>query len=201
MGVDLRSRLFAPHLPELIHCLDGLWACASPEEPPLTPAELFAELIIAFVTQDTPSAGAFTTPSSLDKLLTELVEPEEGLSLYDPAAGTGLTLFECIQTVTSRGGSPSDLAVAAPDINAESAAIGKALLWLAGVREAEYRLADVLSTPLVTPDNQLRQFDRIVCDPPWGIKVRREALEHDPFGRFLRGEPRPSGEGPSCNTS
>ena len=64
-----------------------------------------------FVTTDVAvtrrkKAGEFYTPRSVVRMMIELLDPQEGESIYDPACGTGGMLLGAIEHVERAGGDP-----------------------------------------------------------------------------------------------
>ncbi|HEX3795268.1 MAG TPA: N-6 DNA methylase [Acidimicrobiales bacterium] len=121
--------------------------------------------------------GKFSTPRSLRSLMTELCGP--GASFYDPAAGAGRLLIEVAEA--SNTFLPPALFGQEPNVHIRS--ICELNLKIHGL-EATIKLDNVLFYDLF-PD---AQFDRVVCDPPWGQRLpETSALVDDP--RWIWGEP------------
>ena len=51
-------------------------------------------------------AGEFYTPRSVVRMMVEILDPQEGESIYDPACGTGGMLLGAIEHVMRKGGDP-----------------------------------------------------------------------------------------------
>lgn len=66
-------------------------------------------LIKRFADQSNKKAGEYYTPRSVVSLLVNILDPQEGESIYDPACGTGGMLIEVIQHVAEEGGNPNTL--------------------------------------------------------------------------------------------
>ena len=66
-------------------------------------------LIKRFADQSNKKAGEYYTPRSVVGLLINILDPQEGESVYDPACGTGGMLIEVIEHVKAVGGSPKTL--------------------------------------------------------------------------------------------
>jgi type I restriction-modification system DNA methylase subunit len=66
-------------------------------------------LIKRFADQSNKKAGEYYTPRSVVGLLINILDPQEGERVYDPACGTGGMLIEVIEHVKAAGGSPKTL--------------------------------------------------------------------------------------------
>jgi len=55
-------------------------------------------------------AGEFYTPLSVVRMMVEILDPQEGESIYDPACGTGGMLLGAIEHVMRKGGDPTERA-------------------------------------------------------------------------------------------
>ncbi len=61
-------------------------------------------LIKKFADSTNRKAGEFYTPRSVVRLMTDVLDPKEGETVYDPAYGTGGMLPRCGGHVRDRGG-------------------------------------------------------------------------------------------------
>ena len=120
--------------------------------------------------------GEFTTPEGLRALMVELAG--SGQSVYDPCCGTGRLLLDVLRRqVVGQG------RVCGQERNEWVWAMCQLNLTVHGV-EAEIELGDVLVDDAF-PDEQ---FDRVVANPPFGMRLpETAALADDP--RWIWGEP------------
>lgn len=66
-------------------------------------------LIKYFADSAGKKGGEFYTPSEVVRLLVEVIEPAEGMEVYDPACGSGGMLIQSQQYIEETGGSSRDL--------------------------------------------------------------------------------------------
>ncbi|MGX3045080.1 type I restriction-modification system subunit M N-terminal domain-containing protein [Helicobacter sp. T3_23-1056] len=64
--------------------------------------DAYEYLIAHFAESAGKKGGEFYTPSAVSSLLAQLVEPKDGVSVYDPACGSGSLLIKVAKTLTSQ---------------------------------------------------------------------------------------------------
>jgi len=151
----------------------------------------FQHLVQQFAATLGKHAIDFHTPTTVSRLVAELIAPEEGDSVCDPACGSGSFLLQCAEFV--RRNSPGAHRYALFGQESVGATLALARLNMLLHSEDNYRLewGDTIRNPkLLNADGSLQKFDVVVGRPPfsfsqWGVEVADE----DPFGRFQRGIP------------
>jgi len=123
-----------------------------------------------------------TTPSEIGDLLVALIQPEG--SIYDGATGLGGFLIKA--AAVSEG---HKVTLYGQEMNEETWILCRMNLILHGLYNVEISLSDTLSSPLMTHENDLRRFDTILMDPPFGANWNKKKAEDDIFGRFRFGIP------------
>jgi type I restriction enzyme M protein len=68
--------------------------------------DAYEYLIKNFADATKNKAGEFYTPRSIVNLMVDIVAPEEGETVYDPACGTGGMLLAAVERIRKRGGDP-----------------------------------------------------------------------------------------------
>lgn len=139
-------------------------------------------------------AGEFYTPRSVVQMMVQLLDPQEGESIYDPACGTGGMLLGAIQHVASRGGDPRTFygKIFGQEKNLTTSAIARMNLVLHGIEDFEIAREDTLRSPAFTDPSTggLATFDCVIANPPFSLKEwGRELWENDPWGRASYGIP------------
>lgn len=132
----------------------------------------------------------FYTPHGVSALLSELVLPKEGDSIYDPACGTGSLLLSAIHKIPYIEKHHNYNLYGQERIKS-SWNIAYINMFLHGIYSCQIKLGDVFLNPQFQDSNgALKQFDIVLSNPPfsmpnWG---HEEALS-DRFGRFKLGVP------------
>ena len=138
-------------------------------------------------------AGEFYTPRSVVRMLVELLDPQAGETIYDPACGTGGMLLGAIEHVERAGGDPRTFfgRIFGQEKNLTTSSIARMNLVLHGVEDFRIEQADTLRRPAFTaPTGGLSTFDCVIANPPFSLRDwGREVWEADPWGRAAFGLP------------
>lgn len=139
-------------------------------------------------------AGEFYTPRSVVRMMVEILDPEEGESIYDPACGTGGMLLGAIEHVTRKDGDPRTFygKIYGQEKNLTTAAIARMNLVLHGIEDFKVAREDTLRNPAFTDSSTggLANFDCVIANPPFSLKEwGRDLWEADPWGRAQFGIP------------
>ncbi|MDG9759555.1 type I restriction-modification system subunit M [Pseudomonas sediminis] len=147
-------------------------------------------LISRFAAGAGKTAGEFYTPPQVSDLLAELLDPQPGEQICDPACGSASLLMKCGRKVLSKTGS-RDYALFGQESIGATWALAKMNLFLHGEDNHRVEWGDSIRNPkLLDASGGLMHFDVVTANPPfslekWGI----EQAERDKFGRFQRGLP------------
>lgn len=153
-------------------------------------------LIKRFADASNKKAGEYYTPRSVVGLLVNILDPQEGESVYDPACGTGGMLIEVIEHVKAAGGSPKTLwgKLYGQEKVLATSAIARMNLLLHGVEDFKIIREDTLRNPAFYTGNHLAQFDCVVANPPFSLKAWGDAeWTSDKWGRNQFGGVPPKG--------
>jgi type I restriction enzyme M protein len=153
-------------------------------------------LIKRFADQSNKKAGEYYTPRSVVGLLVNILDPQEGETVYDPACGTGGMLIEVIEHVKAAGGSPKTLwgKLYGQEKVLATSAIARMNLLLHGVEDFKVVREDTLRNPAFYTGNRLAQFDCVLANPPFSLKKWGEVeWASDKWGRNSLGGVPPKG--------
>jgi type I restriction system adenine methylase HsdM len=153
-------------------------------------------LIKRFADQSNKKAGEYYTPRSVVGLLINILDPQEGETVYDPACGTGGMLIEVIEHVKAAGGSPKTLwgKLYGQEKVLATSAIARMNLLLHGIEDFKIIREDTLRNPAFYTGNHLAQFDCVVANPPFSLKNWGETeWGSDKWGRNTLGGVPPEG--------
>ncbi|MBX4150739.1 type I restriction-modification system subunit M [Paenibacillus lautus] len=147
-------------------------------------------LIKKFADDSGHTAQEFYTNRTVVHLMTEMLKPESGESIYDPTCGSAGMLISAIAYLKDQKKEWRNVSVFGQEINALTSAIGKMNLFLHGVKDFDIVNGDTLKTPAFIEKGHLRQFDLILANPPYSISQwDREAFASDKYGRNFLGVP------------
>jgi type I restriction enzyme M protein len=155
-------------------------------------------LIKQFADDAGKKGGEFYTPKQVVRLLVEILKPEEGMSIYDGACGSGGMLLESAAYLRRKKKNPKSIRLYGQEINLNTWAICRINMFLHDIDDAFIERGDTLRNPkhLIGDGKTLMTFDRAICNPPFSLKEWGfdEWSKGDPYGRSEYGVP-PKGYG------
>ena len=170
------------------------------------PADVLGDAYLYLITMFAEGAGKkggeFYTPSQIVRLIVECLDPQPGMSIYDPTCGSAGMLLEAVQHLKDRGENPRSLSLYGQEKNLGTWAIAQINLFLHDIDDAFIAKGDTILDPK-RYDPKAKEFvagvgsyDRVMANPPfsekvWGYEVWANG---DPFGRDKYGCP-PKGYG------
>lgn len=147
-------------------------------------------LIKKFADDSGHTAAEFYTNRTVVRLMTELLEPQVGESIYDPTCGSGGMLLSCVVRLKEQGKEYRSLKLYGQERNLITSSIARMNLFLHGFEDFRIERGDTLSEPKFILHDRLQQFDLVLANPPYSIKQwKRAAWESDRFGRNFLGVP------------
>ena len=175
--------------------------------------DAYEYLIKQFADDAGKKGGEFYTPKEVVRLMVEILEPEEGKTVYDPTCGSGGMLLEAVHYMERKGLNAQSLSLFGQEKNLNTWAICQMSLFLHGIDDAKVLRGDTLLKPLHWEESEegvktLRRFDLVLANPPfslkkWGYEVWQAAEKEkqknaggkgsknakpvDPFGRMEYG--------------
>ncbi|MGA1825722.1 MAG: type I restriction-modification system subunit M [bacterium] len=145
-------------------------------------------LIKRFADKANKKAGEFYTPRSIVRLMVNVLDPQPGETIYDPACGTGGMLLETVHHVKEQGGDPRLLKLKGQEKNLTTEAIARMNLYLHGMEDFSIRRGDTLRDPKFLISDRLEQFDCVIANPPFSLKEwGHDKWTSDPFNRHIFG--------------
>lgn len=139
-------------------------------------------LIKFFADSAGKKGGEFYTPSEVVRLLVEILEPAEGMEIYDPTCGSGGMLIQSKNYVEETGGDVSKIDLFGQEDSGTTWSICKMNMILHGAGGANIQNEDTLAKPQHTVNGEIRAFDRVIANPPFSQNYQRLGMEHQ--GRF-----------------
>ena len=152
--------------------------------------QAYEYLIRKFADDSGQTAAEFYTNRTVVHLMTELLDPKPGESIYDPTCGTGGMLLSALDQVRRSGQEYRTIGLFGQELNLMTSGIARMNLFLHGVEEFQIERGDTLAEPKLLSGDRLRRFDVILANPPYSIsKWDRSRWAGDPFGRNRYGVP------------
>ena len=147
-------------------------------------------LIKEFADDSGHTAAEFYTNRTVVKLMTMIMDPQPGESVYDPTCGSGGLLLNCALHLRDEGREYRSLKLYGQEINLLTSAIARMNMFLHGIEEFQIVRGDTLARPAFLEYDELKKFNVILANPPYSIKSwDRKSFENDPYGRNLWGTP------------
>ena len=148
-------------------------------------------LIKKFADDSGHTAQEFYTNRTLVHLMTLMLEPQPGESVYDPTCGTGGMLISTVAELKRQGQEWRSVRLYGQELNYGTSAIARMNLFLHGITDGHIAHGDTLSRPaFLNGKGGLENFDVVLANPPYSIKAwNREAFSKDPYGRNMWGVP------------
>jgi type I restriction enzyme M protein len=145
-------------------------------------------LIAKFAAGAGKKAGEFYTPAEVSELIAELVNPQAGERISDPACGSGSLLIKCGNQLLKKG--TKDFALYGQEITGSTWALAKMNMFLHGMDNARIEWGDTIRSPKLIEDDSTMKFEVVVANPPFSLdKWGHDNAENDPYKRFHRGLP------------
>jgi len=147
-------------------------------------------LIKKFADDSGHTAAEFYTNRTVVHLMTEMLQPQPGESIYDPTCGSGGMLLSCIAHLRRQGQEWRNVRLHGQERNLMTSAIARMNCFLHGIEDFRIERGDTLAEPKLVQDDRLMRFDVVLANPPYSIKQwDRDAFASDPWGRNLYGTP------------
>jgi len=158
-GLDMRR------LGEMVDLIAGLGLGSAEHRQKDLLGRVYEYFLGRFASAEGKGGGEFYTPSSVVKLLVEMIEPYKG-RVYDPCCGSGGMFVQSERFVEAHGGGRNDIAVYGQEMNDTTWRLAKMNLAIRGI-EADLgpRWGDTFHDDL-HPD---LRADFILANPPFNI--------------------------------
>ncbi|MZR64457.1 type I restriction-modification system subunit M [Alcanivorax sp. DP30] len=147
-------------------------------------------LIKNFAASGGQKAGEFYTPPEVSNLISELLDPQPGDTICDPACGSASLLMKCGSKVRNNHNSKS-YALYGQEAIGSTWSLAKMNMFLHGEDNHKIEWGDTIRNPkLLDKNGNLMLFDIVTANPPFSLdKWGHDEAEYDKFSRFRRGIP------------
>jgi type I restriction enzyme M protein len=149
-------------------------------------------LIRKFAEGGGQSAGEFFTPPEVARIMGLIMDPEPGMSVYDPCCGSAGLLIACQHVLDDKMKLHSKTKYAPLKMHGQEYV---ATTWaMANMNmiihdmEGTIEIGDTFKNPKFRQHNRLQTFDRVVSNPMWNQDwFKEEDYDADELGRFPQG--------------
>lgn len=147
-------------------------------------------LIKKFADDSGHTAAEFYTNRTVTHLMTLIMDPQPGESIYDPTCGSGGLLLNCVNHLKEDKKEYRTLKLYGQELNLMTSSIARMNMFLHGIEDFKIERGDTLADPKFLKNDKLQTFDVILANPPYSIKRwNRDAWTNDPYGRNVYGTP------------
>src|ERR1700756_5069950 len=154
-------------------------------------------LIRKFAEGSGQSAGEFFTPPEVARVMALIMDPDPGMSVYDPCCGSAGLLIACEHVLdekrlarrASEGKRPkyAPLKMHGQEYVATTWAMANMNMIIHDM-EGMIEIGDTFKNPKFRAGNRLQTFDRVVSNPMWNQDwFKEEDYDADELGRFPQG--------------
>jgi type I restriction enzyme M protein len=156
-------------------------------------------LIRKFAEGSGQSAGEFFTPPQVARIMALIMDPEPGMSVYDPCCGSAGLLIACEHVLDEKMKLRSrpkyaPLKMHGQEYVATTWAMANMNMIIHDM-EGTIEIGDTFKNPKFPADKPLRSFDRVVSNPMWNQNwFKEEDYDADELGRFPQGAGFPGAE-------
>ncbi len=152
--------------------------------------DAYEYLIKEFADDSGHTAAEFYTNRTVVKLMTMIMDPQPGESVYDPTCGSGGLLLNCALHLKEEGKEYRTLKLYGQEINLLTSAIARMNMFMHGIEEFDIVRGNTLANPGLLENDTLKTFNVILANPPYSIKSwDRKSFINDPYGRNIWGTP------------
>lgn len=134
-------------------------------------------LINQFAESAGKKGGDFYTPRDVIRMMVRILDPQPGMSIYDPTCGSGGMLIIGREYIEQSGGDPTDLRLCGQVNDPSAWSICKINMLLHDIRGADIQLQDTLLHPMHREAGELERFDRVIANPPFSQNYSKNNME------------------------
>lgn len=176
-AVKGKARLKDQQLIDLIHHFNKYKLTPDNFEFPDLLGAAYEYLLKDFADSAGKKGGEFYTPNEVKRLMVRIVNPQEGMTIYDPTVGSGGFLIEAKQYVEEQGQNPFNLGLYGQEQNGLTWSICKMNMILHNIPDAHIENEDTLTTPLILENGYIKQFDRVLANPPFSQNYTKTNMQ------------------------
>jgi type I restriction enzyme M protein len=149
-------------------------------------------LIRKFAEGSVSSAGEFYTPKEVGMVMARILDPEPGMTVYDPCCGSAGLLIKCQLVLEEKMGLRSrktyaPLQLYGQEYTPETWAMANMNMIIHDM-QGQIEIGDSFKNPKFRKGNRLQTFDRVIANPMWNQDWWKETdYDNDELDRFPKG--------------
>jgi type I restriction enzyme M protein len=147
-------------------------------------------LIRKFAENSGQSAGEFYTPKEVGLIMAKIMQPEPGMTIYDPCCGSAGLLIKCQLVLQESQDSTTKFAplqLYGQEYTGNTWAMANMNMIIHDM-QGEIQIGDTFRYPKFKQAGKLAQFERVVANPMWNQDWFIEKdYDGDELGRFPKG--------------
>lgn len=128
------------------------------------------EWILRYFAPTKAKEGEVYTPEEVLTLMVEILDPQPGESVYDPACGAARFLIESYRYVERKKGGRKEadrLLLFGQEANQKTLALARMNLFIHEIGNHQLALGDTLLYPKFREADYIKPFDNVMANPPW----------------------------------
>ena len=123
-----------------------------------------------FMKKQGQKGGEFYTPNTVVKLLVKVLDPENYMSVYDPACGTGGMFIQMKKFLESEKKLTAHLKVYGQEFQSKTRKIAHINLFINGFELGDVNLGTKSSDSFLDDQHKNNKFDYVLANPPFNVK-------------------------------
>jgi type I restriction enzyme M protein len=148
-------------------------------------------LIRKFAEGSGQSAGEFYTPREVGIVMAKIMDPEPGMTIYDPCCGSAGLLIKCELVMEEKSNSKkakqAPLKLFGQEYIGNTWAMANMNMIIHDM-EGKIEIGDTFRSPKFRDKGKLSTFDRVVANPMWNQNwFIEQDYDNDELGRFPHG--------------
>jgi type I restriction-modification system DNA methylase subunit len=124
-------------------------------------------LIKKFADDSGHTAAEFYTNRTVVHLMTAMLQPQPGESIYDPTCGSGGMLLSAIAYLRRQGQEWRNVRLYGQERNLMTSSIARMNCFLHGIEDFRIERGDTLAEPKLVQGDRLMRFDVVLANPPY----------------------------------